>query len=797
MNYRQEIYLDNNATTRVLPSAAQEAFAVMEDLYGNPSSSHIAGLQARQILNSAREITRQMLGAAEGRIVFTSGATEAIQTAVFSALCKAKDNLASTEEPIDRGVLLYCATEHKAVPQALSHWNKLLDLNCEILAVPVDIEGQIDAAFLKQYIDRAHILCTMAVNNETGVIHDLGAIEEIVRCADRQVAWLADCVQAVGKIDLDLSSSAIDYAVISGHKLYAPKGIGILYVKEGAPFTPLLAGGGQEGGARGGTENLPGVAAIASVLKLLDDPLDRVFADNRQMTEYRDRLLASLERAFPEIVYNTPLAKAAPTTINFSVPGVTGKELLDLFDAAGIRVSSGSACGSAVQGSYVLEAMGLPKWRSDGAIRLSFGPATTAADIEAACLRIEEAGAALARSCLLKSSGTSVDSGWKMDGLLQLKQGSMCSWILSDASTRKCIVVDPFDELLSRIETVIQCQELKVVAVLDTHQHVDHQSPRELLVQHLGDSMTQPAAATDILGWPNDADGEITLADGSQASTIALSESLLIAKTPLPGHTVDGVAFLVGESNNGRLKRENVRIAFTGDTLLIGGIGRTDFATSAAEALLDSLRKLPDIISPETIICPTHDYTLGFVTTLGSERRNNRLLAQILDPVVRMSVAEYLNVKQEVDGQIEDETNCELVCGRIQTYIDEGTSSIDVSPEQLQDFFGQHRDSLIVDVREAHEFHFAQDWESLGLTTPPENVPLTRLGEFLSRLLGSSDFREREIVFLCRSGNRSAKAAQVVRRLGLASAWHIAGGIALGTSPSREVVEAEEMEYAI
>jgi len=792
----KEIYLDNNATTRVLPAAAAEAFSVMEDLYGNPSSSHIAGLKARRILESGRDIARQTLGATAGRIVFTSGATEAIQTGIFSALCSAKQTLAANGAPTDKGVLLYGATEHKAVPQALAHWNQLLDLNCEILAIPVDSLGQIDLEFLRRHIDRTHLVCTMAVNNETGVIQDLSEIESIVKGADRDVAWLVDCVQSIGKTELDVSSMAIDYAPISGHKLYAPKGIGVLYVRDGAPFTPLLAGGGQEGGARGGTENLPGVAAIAYVLRELLEPSTTVFASHATLAEYRDRIAASLQTAFPGLVFNTPFHKSVPTTINFAVEGVTSKELLDLFDAAGIRVSSGSACGSAVRGSYVLEAMGLPKWRSDGAIRLSFGPATTIAEIESACTRIEEAGRALAASCLFTSDAHSAQSKRELNGLLQLKSGSDCSWILCDSQTSRCIIVDPFDDLIGRIESVVRCQDLEVVAVLDTHNHVDHQSPRGKLVELLQDKMVDPNCPTDILGWPKKAEGTVTLGDDSQAPFIRLSGELIIAKTPLPGHTVDGQAFLVGKPSDSRLDSQDVRFAFTGDTLLIGGIGRTDFATSAAKQMLSSLRKLPAILADHSIVCPTHDYNVGFVTTLASERTHNCLLARILDPVVVLSVDEYLAVKQELDAEIEDDTNCELVCGLIQNYTDGGASSIDVEADELSDFFHNHQNSLIIDVRESHEFHFAQNWGSIGFAAPPENIPLTRLGDFLSQLLAEGD-RDREIVFICRSGNRSGKAAQVVRRLGLPAAWHIAGGIALGASPSSEVLEAEELEYAI
>ena len=793
MSARSEIYLDENATTRVLPLAAQEAQSVMEEMYGNPSSSHITGLRARQILESARSVAREVLGAPKGKIVFTSGATEAIQTGIFSALCAIKQQVRELPEG-ERGLLLYGATEHKAVPQALQHWNSLLEVGCDVVAIPVDFNGQLDLAFLREKIGSARMLCTMAVNNETGAIHDLSAIESIVQSADRPVAWLADCVQAIGKLQLDLSQTSIDYATFSGHKIYAPKGIGVLYVREGAPFTPLIAGGGQEGGARGGTENLPGVAAIAAVLRALLDESSHAFRSSEVLGEYRGRLISSLEQAFPDIEYNTPFEHSVPTTINFAVPGLGSKELLDLFDAAGIRVSSGSACGSAVQGSYVLEAMGLSKWRSDGAIRLSFGPSITAADVESACLRIEEAGVALTRSCLAKTGIEQGINTRQMDGLVQLKNGSDCSWILTSAESGCCVVVEPFEAMLDRIETLVACQGLKVVAVLDSHQHVDHESPREELVQRLTNRGLYEPKETDILGWPAKAEGQLRLGDESQAEFISLSDSLQIAYTELPGHTSDGHAFLIGAASEGTLRPNDVRFAFTGDTLLIGGIGRTDFDSSCPELMLRSLRKLPTILSPQSVICPTHDYNLGFVTTLASERKHNCLLSQILDSEFP-TVADYLSIKAKVDSEIDDEKNCELVCGLIQNYQDD-QNSFNVAPEELHAFFKEHRNSLIVDVREAHEFHFAEDWSAFDLETPPRNVPLTRLGDFLASLL-QQEQPEREMIFVCRSGNRSGKAAQVLRRLGIPVAWHIVGGIALGTQPSQAFLDAEEFEYAI
>lgn len=794
-NRLPELYLDANATTPVWHNAAKAAFEAMQELFGNPSSSHITGLRARSILESARSLAKSALGADSGRIVFTSGATEAIQTAIFSTLCSIRK--VRGKEKTDDGprYLLYGATEHKAVPQALMHWNELLCMGDEVLAIPVDSNGLLDLEFLKAHAARADMVCTMAVNNETGVIHDLKAIEDIIHGANPYLKWMVDTVQAVGKMDLNLADSSIDYAPVSGHKIYAPKGIGLLYVRDGAPITPLLAGGGQEGGARGGTENLPGVAAIACILEDLNSDESKAFADRVTLESWRDRLVAALRDAFPTIIFNTPFEHAVPTTINFSVQGISSKEILDLFDAASIRVSSGSACGSAIVGSYVLEAMGLPKWQSNAAVRMSFGPMTPAADIAAAEDRIRQAGKALKASCLVINDSIDDTAGSALNGLVQLKRGSACSWVLLDADRHRCVVIDPFDELADRIETLIRCQNSRVVAILDTHKHVDHDSCRGILLQALTDVAEPSAFTADILGWPESTVGTVKLDDESDAEYLQLGKETILAKTTLPGHTVDSLALLVGEQSDGRLNANNIRHAFTGDIIQIGGIGRTDFYSSSAEDLYNSLKRLPTIIGPSTLICPTHDYTTGFATTLKAELQSNTLLAKLITEDAPFSLEDFVAEKDGVDGLIDDAANSELVCGHIIAGSCDG-HSIDLSPEDLPDFFARNENSLIVDVREPHEFRFEQNWSSLGLQKPPRNIPLTRLSDFLAQVIrDESDNDVRDVIFLCRSGSRSSKAAEVMRRLGRDRAWHIKGGIALGSLHAS--VEHDEMEYMI
>lgn len=778
----RDIYLDANATTRVLPKAARAAMETMQDFFGNPSSSHVAGLRARSILTRARESALRVLGAKSGRIVFTSGATEAIQTAIFSALCAIRERTGT--KPGGR-CLLYGATEHKAVPQALKQWASVLGLPHEIIALPVDAQGRIDLGFLAEHAPMADLICTMAVNNETGVIHDLAAIEGTIRGAHPEVLWLVDAVQAVGKVDLKLATATIDYAAVSGHKLYAPKGIGFLYVREGAPLKPLMAGGGQESGARGGTENLPGVAAIAAVFDTMES---NGFGDTATLAGFRDRLAASLKKALPDIVFNTPFDVAVPTVINFAVPGLSSKELLDLFDAADIRVSSGSACGSAIVGSYVLEAMHLPKWRSEGAIRLSFGPMATPFEIASACSRIEEAGRALRASCLIVREEHEAPTEIR-DGLIQLKRGSMCSWIHIDAKSATAIIIEPFTELADRIETIIRCQDCRVQAILDTHAHVDHESCRGELLKRLDNLLLPSARTADPLGWPEET-FEVTVGTGETAAAIALGARDVLARVPLPGHTVVGHALLLGQPIDGHLGPQVVRFAFTGDTILIGGIGRTDFNSSSSEALYDSIRRLPSLLGPATVICPTHDYHNGFATTLDAERRDNTFLARMLHLVMPMSLEEFSREKSLLDQGIDDESNTELVCGKISAPCVRH-ASLAVEPEDRREFFEKHRGALVIDVREPHEFRFVQDWQALGLTETPRNVPLTRFPEFLHKLLAEHSGRSNlEVICLCRSGNRSGKVAEVLRRSGVERAWNLTGGLALGESSPFEEMDA-------
>ncbi len=688
-----EIYLDSNATTRVLPAAAAAAMHAMTQGYGNPSSTHAAGLRARAMITATRERAQRLLGAGGGQLMFNSGATEGIQTAVLSALCALRERQSSGARI--GGLLLYGATEHKAVPESLAHWNRLLGLGLEVRALPVDQDGRHDLGVLRALAGQTALLCTMAANNETGVLSDLAGIERVLQDSGSAAYWLVDCVQALGKMPLDLGATRIDYAPFSGHKLYAPKGVGMLYVRAGAPFTPLMMGGGQEGGLRSGTENMAGVAALGAVLAALEE--GATFASHATMAHWRVQLAASLRRALPGIVFNAPFALSLPTTLNFSVPGLTGRELLDLFDAAGVRLSGGSACSAAKSvPSPVLDAMGLPLWRSGAAIRLSFGALTGAAAIEDACVRIERCGAALAAGGPLASATPAA----RRDGALRFGAGDASSWLIGDAAGATCVIIDPLPALAGRLAEHVRGHGYQVLALLYTSLDEDGGAARRALAQILSEQCVDGAAG-DELGWPRRSD-PVTLGDGGEARALALGGLTLARVARADGRA----AYLLGDAARGTLVAQ---LAF------IGELAPAELA--------------PGLLGDDTVLCARRD-PLGLIcTSLRAER-----------------VAPAAPAAPEAE----------------------------LERAGIAAFFAAHPDAVLVDVREAYE-HAAGGGLGPG-GRPAVSVPLGRLASRLGRWL-----REERVplVFFCRSGNRSGKAAACLRRLGYRDAFHVAGGLAL------------------
>lgn len=736
------IYLDANATTPVLPQAAAAALSTMETAFGNPSSSHISGLQAKQIVDKTRQQAKDIVGAAQGNIIFTSGATEGIQTAILSALLhikkthsnkvQAKKALATTPNPANNYCLLYGATEHKAVPESLKHWNEILEINAEIKAIPVNAMGQLDLDFIAKEVPNALMICTMAVNNETGVYQDITLLDKTIRSHNPDVPWMVDCVQALGKTKLNLAQTSIDYAPFSGHKLYAPKGIGFIYVKENAPFTAFIAGGGQESGLRSGTENLPGLAALSVIFSMLLNEIESSFSPIATLQMFRQQIVSSLKQAFPAIVFNHNFENSVATTINFSIPGFSSKEIMDLFDAANVRVSSGSACSAKVTRSFVLDAMGLPAWQSESAIRMSFGPAITQAEVDIACNRIVLAAQALLQSCLtIDINDSSIDTNintnintdkTKLDGLVQFKVAGCCSWLYIDNNTQSALVIDLLPEVTERLQTLLACQGLNLVAVLDTNAH--HHAYHHKKSNHESDrkSMAKKYLAkqpSDALGWPIDT--QTTNIHGQQYSYIIIGEKWLVKVASLADND-DSMSLLLCEPVTDPAGELTVHYAFCGDLILMDSLGRTNLSTSCAPAMYPSLELVKSLIGNDSLICPSHDYNNQFTTSIATEMTHKEI-----------TVGEYNSAS--LTKAIKKSSNIKLI-----------------------------------DIREPHEYALQHDKKFT------HNVPLTRLVQFVQE---HQQHKEQELVLVCRSGGRSQLAAQALSRLGFAKVSHLTGGYAL------------------
>ncbi|CAM3876672.1 aminotransferase class V-fold PLP-dependent enzyme [Rheinheimera salexigens] len=737
-----EVYLDNNATTPVLAVAAEAAMHTMQSSFGNPSSSHTTGIKAKAELEKTRALARKLIGATSGDIVFTSGATEGIQTSIVSALLAAR---AKGQVGADT-LLLYCSTEHKAVPESLKHWNHVLQVNATVQAIPVDQNGIIDYEFLRTALPKAVMVCTMAANNETGVIQDLAKLEKLIRDTNPDVFWMVDCVQALGKMALNIAKTSIDYAPFSGHKLYAPKGIGFLYVRDGSPYQPFIAGGGQESGLRSGTENLPGIAALQAIFTELTKTTDSAFQTEATLWRYRDNLLKALRTVFPALVLNSDQPFIVPTTLNFSVPGFYSKDIMDLFDAAGIRVSSGSACSSKVPSSFVLDAMGLEAWRSQGAIRLSFGPAMTEQECQQACQRIAQLADVVCKHCLVLTDATPTLE-LHAHGLIQLKHEALCSYIIICQDTRQAVVIDPVLPLASRIANIVMGQDLDLVAVLDTHLHQDHQSARCALLMLAG--LVDEKQNVDNLGWP------------LQQNTIVAGQYRL-EKLNTPGHTPEAISILM-------FKQDQLQAAFVGDVLLPGGIGRTDLAGGSMTELASSIRLLAQKLGQDCLILSSHDYAQRFFTTFAQACAQQPLLAQLLQQLPAEQWQSELRAQAIKLQQVST-----YFCGLVEVSYADATDVI--APENMAAFLQSKPNAKVIDVREPHE----QSAGALSLYLPSNvlvnEIPLSKLAD---ALINAELKPEQPLLLVCRSGNRSLVACKILSTMGFAEVYNLKGGTAL------------------
>ncbi|MBW2616330.1 MAG: cysteine desulfurase NifS [Deltaproteobacteria bacterium] len=360
------IYMDNNATTKVAPEVLEAMQPFLSDLYGNPSSAYIFGGKVARDIREAREQVASILGASPEEIIFTSCGSESDNTAIMSAMSTGKDKMH----------IVTSRVEHPAIKGLC---NEMAKQGYRITEIPVDREGHLDMDQYKESLtpDTA-IVSLMWANNETGVIFPVE--EAALMARDRGILFHTDAVQAVGKIPIDLQNSAIDMLSISGHKLHAPKGVGVLYVRKGTKFSPFLIGGHQERGRRGGTENTASIIALGKACELA---AKRMEEENTRVKALRDRLEKDLLNRVPNSRVNGGGAERLPNTTNISFEYIEGEAILLLMDEFGICASSGSACTSgSLQPSHVLRAMGVPFTMAHGSIRFSLSVYNTEEEVD-------------------------------------------------------------------------------------------------------------------------------------------------------------------------------------------------------------------------------------------------------------------------------------------------------------------------------------------------------------------------------------------------------------------------------
>ena len=360
------IYMDNNATTRVADEVIEAMLPYLSQRYGNPSSMHSFGGSVARDIARAREKVAALLGCHPEEIIFTSCGTESDNTAIRGTLAMFPD----------RRKIVTTRVEHPAV---LTTCRDLERHGYSISEIGVDRQGRLDVDQLGFRVDdNTALVSVMWANNETGTIFPIEKIAEIVKA--RGVVFHTDAVQVVGKIPLNLKDSAIDLLSLSGHKLHAPKGVGVLYVRKGTRIGTFMQGGHQESGRRGGTENVAGIVGLGKACELA---MEHMQEENTHVKTLRDRLEQGILKSCPDCFVNGDEENRLPNTLNVSFEFIEGESILMMLDKFGICASSGSACASgSLEPSHVLRAMGVPFTAAHGSIRFSLSRYNTEAEVD-------------------------------------------------------------------------------------------------------------------------------------------------------------------------------------------------------------------------------------------------------------------------------------------------------------------------------------------------------------------------------------------------------------------------------
>lgn len=375
-----EHYLDNSATTKVCPEAAEAAMLAMTEVYGNPSSTHTKGREAKQLLDKSRKQVADALGCTVQELVFTSCGSESDNWAILNG----------AELMRRKGMhIISSQVEHDAVRKSL---DELERRGFEVTRLKPDDTGAIPVQAVMEALRPDTVLVTlMLVNNETGAVTDIGAIARAMKKAGSQALLHTDAVQAFMKLPFTVKSLGADLVSVSGHKIHAPKGIGALYIKNGVKLKPYLLGGGQENGRRAGTEAMPQIAAFGAACQAAREHLQENF---ERMAALRQLAMDELRRDIPELVV---IGGGAPHILSISLPGWRSEVLMNYMEAQEIYVSKSSACKKGGR-SHVLEAIGLAPKVIDGAIRIGLSRFTTQEDILALCAALKEARSKLAHA---------------------------------------------------------------------------------------------------------------------------------------------------------------------------------------------------------------------------------------------------------------------------------------------------------------------------------------------------------------------------------------------------------------